>query len=222
MRTLLDKLKNSPSAARVAPFAVFILLTACQGPSDEPSAYWLYLTKTLLGAGMIWFVWPTVTEMRWQVSWAAVAVGVAVFAVWVGLDGWYPKGKWVSGQWNPHAQFGSGSATAWFFIAVRLAGSTCFVPLLEEVFFRSWFYRVLADREFLKVPLGQFQWTSFVATSVIFGVQHQEWLAGILCGFAYQGLVVWKKRLGDAITAHAITNLLLGLWVVWRGAWQFW
>jgi len=28
--------------------------------------------------------------------------------------------------------------------------------------------------------------------------------------------------LGDAITAHAITNLLLGLWVVWQGAWKFW
>ena len=45
---------------------------------------------------------------------------------------------------------------------------------------------------------------------------------GILCGFAFQGLVCWKKRLGDAMTAHAITNGLLGLWVVWRGAWHFW
>ena len=40
--------------------------------------------------------------------------------------------------------------------------------------------------------------------------------------FAYQGLVCWKKRLGDAITAHAITNFLLALWVVGRGAWKFW
>ena len=45
---------------------------------------------------------------------------------------------------------------------------------------------------------------------------------GILCGFAYQGLVIWKRRLGDAITAHAITNFSLGVWVVWKGAWQFW
>ena len=59
-------------------------------------------------------------------------------------------------------------------------------------------------------------------TSVVFGLEHREWLAGILCGFAYQGLVCWKNRLGDAITAHAITNALLGGWVVWRGAWHFW
>jgi hypothetical protein len=46
--------------------------------------------------------------------------------------------------------------------------------------------------------------------------------AGILCGLIYQGLVIRKNRLGDAMTAHGITNLLLGLWVVWKGAWNFW
>jgi membrane protease YdiL (CAAX protease family) len=43
-----------------------------------------------------------------------------------------------------------------------------------------------------------------------------------LCGAAYQWLVLRKGRLGDAMTAHAITNFLLGAWIVWRGAWQFW
>jgi hypothetical protein len=40
---------------------------------------------------------------------------------------------------------------------------------------------------------------------------------------AYQWLVLRKNRLGDAMTAHAITNFLLGVWVVWRGgsAWKF-
>jgi hypothetical protein len=40
---------------------------------------------------------------------------------------------------------------------------------------------------------------------------------------AYQWLVLRKNRLGDAMTAHAITNFLLGAWVVWKGgaAWKF-
>ena len=71
-------------------------------------------------------------------------------------------------------------------------------------------------------PIGQFLWMPFIITSVLFGFEHREWLAGILCGFTYQGLVCWKKRLGDAVTAHAITNFLLGLWVVHRNAWHFW
>ena len=56
----------------------------------------------------------------------------------------------------------------------------------------------------------------------MFGFSHNEWLAGILCGAAYQWLVLRKNRLGDAITAHAITNFLLGVWIVWRHAWHFW
>jgi hypothetical protein len=59
-------------------------------------------------------------------------------------------------------------------------------------------------------------------TSLLFGFAHYEWLPGVLCGAIYQGLVCRKGRLGDAITAHAITNFLLGIWVVTRGAWHFW
>ena len=99
---------------------------------------------------------------------------------------------------------------------------TLIVPPLEEVFFRSFLYRYLIRADFLSLPLGGFVWKPFVITSLVFGLEHREWLAGILCGFAYQGLVCWKRRLGDAISAHATTNFLLGLWVIGKGAWQFW
>jgi len=72
-----------------------------------------------------------------------------------------------------------------------------------------------------QAPLGQFHLKAFIATSLLFGLAHNEWLSGILCGVLYQWLVIRKKRLGDAITAHAITNFLLGTYVVTRGAWQF-
>jgi len=149
-------------------------------------------------------------------------VGVAVFAMWVGLDKFYPKWGKVSLPWNPHAQFGQGTALAWFFIVVRFVGPSLIVPPLEEVFYRSFLYRYIIKPDFLSVPLGTFHWVAFLATSALFGITHYQWLVGILCGFAYQGLVCRKKRLGDAMTAHAITNFLLGLWVVRNGAWHFW
>jgi CAAX prenyl protease-like protein len=96
------------------------------------------------------------------------------------------------------------------------------VPIIEEVFWRSFVYRFVANLPFDCESLGRFVLRAFLLTSVFFGLEHREWLAGILCGFAYQGLVIRKRRLGDAIVAHAITNLLLGAWVVWRGAWRFW
>ncbi len=217
------KCEGSPEYARVAPFVAFVVLTALQGQLGEDSRYWLYFLKTLVGAWLIWEMRPFVAEMRWQISWEALVVGVAVFALWVGLDGLYPPLNKVEAAWNPDKRFGAGSAMAWLFVVVRIAGSSIVVPPLEEVFYRSFLYRVFVKTDFRAMPLGQFHGLSFVVTSAIFGLMHPDrWVAGILCGLAFQWLVIRKKRLGDAMTAHALTNFLLGLWVVWKGAWSFW
>jgi CAAX prenyl protease-like protein len=232
---LREKLFRSATAARVAPFIIFVLLTAGQGKFGAASAYWFYLAKTIVGLWLVWKMRADVTEMRWTFSWEAVAVGIGIFAVWVGVDGdWTTQNSlWVklglahasttpSPIWNPHAQFGTGTALAWLFISVRILGSTFIVPPLEEVFYRSFLYRYVASQNFLNVPLNQFLPWPFLATALAFGFSHHEWLAGIVCGAAYQWLVLRKNRLGDAMTAHAITNFLLGIWVVGRGAWNFW
>jgi hypothetical protein len=96
------------------------------------------------------------------------------------------------------------------------------VPPLEEIFYRSFMYRFIAKQEFLDVPLNRFLPMPFLATAAVFGFSHNEWLAGVVCGMAYQWLVLRKNRLGDAMSAHAITNFLLALWVIGRGAWNFW
>lgn len=243
---LRPRLAASPLWARVAPFLIFVALTLCQGRLGEASRYWFYFAKTFVGAWLIWEIWPLVAEMRWKLSWEAAAVGVAVLVIWVGLDGlyptvneliqrylcprlkalglesWCPKDAQPEPPWNPHTQFGLNSGLAWLMIVVRLLGSSLVVPPLEEVFYRSFLYRYIARPDFESVSLGAFRWTPFLVTALVFGFAHREWLAGILCGFAYQGLVIWKQRLGDAITAHAVTNFLLGLWVVWKPAWNFW
>jgi CAAX protease family protein len=222
MNLLREKFQGSPIYARVAPFVIFLLLTFGQGQFGPASAYWFYLAKTLVGVWLIWEMRPFVSEMRWAVSWEAVVVGVGVCVMWVGIDGFYPKIGPGGTVWDPNEQFGAGSALAWTFIAARILGSTFVVPPLEEVFYRSFLYRYFVRTDFQEMPLGRFHATSFIVTSVIFGFEHSQWLAGILCGLAYQGLVLRKNRLGDVMTAHAITNFLLGVWVVWQGAWKFW
>lgn len=207
------------------PFAVVIALTLLQGRFGETSHYWIYVAKTLVGLWLVLMSRPFVSELRWAFSWEAVAVGIAVFIVWVGLDPFYPHlagvGK-ATAAWNPFAQYGPGSATAWFFVIVRIVGSTFVVPQIEEVFYRSFLYRYIINQEFTSVSPGTFAWTPFLITAAVFGAAHHEWLAGVLCGMGYQWLVIRKQRLGDAMTAHAITNFLLGLWIVWKNAWHFW
>lgn len=234
MTFLRTKLSVHPALPRVAPFILFLVLTSLQGQFGEESRYWLYLAKTVLAVWMIWVIRPLVSEMKWAFSWEAVVVGVGVFAVWVGLDGLYPSlnellariGFELSSEpakaWNPHVQFGEGSTLALLFIVVRIIGPVLVVPPLEEVFYRSFLYRWIVKPDFESVPLNRFNLKAFAFTALIFGFVHDQWLAGILCAMAYQFLVIRKNRLGDAMTAHAITNLLLGVWVIWRGAWNFW
>lgn len=228
---MFSRITQSPTLVRVVPFAIFIVFTVLQDRFGEVARYWIYFGKTLAGAAMLAVVWRHIEELRWRLSWPAVLVGIGVFIMWVGLDAAlikaglpnsYPKPKTSAFGWNPNATFGDGTGLALFFMVVRIVGSSLVVPPLEEIFFRSFVYRYFISHDFARVPLNRFHPFSFLATSVLFGIEHREWLAGILCGLAYQSLVIRKNRLGDAITAHTITNCLLGLWVVWRGAWQFW
>jgi CAAX prenyl protease-like protein len=216
-----NKLSASPIVARAAPFVVFVLLTYLQEQFNQPARYWIYLLKTLVGAWMLWEIRGAVPEMKWAFSWEAIGIGVAVFVMWVGLDRFYPHLGGGGLMWNPHSEFGDDSGRAWFFISVRIIGMTFVVPPLEEVFFRSFLYRFISQKNFLGMALNEFRPRAFWITSLLFGFEHHEWLAGILTGMAYQWIVLRKGRLGDAITAHAITNLLLGLWVIWKSAWNF-
>lgn len=213
---------QSPEKARAIPYILFVLPIYLGGKFGLESYYWVYFGRTILGALLIWIMWPLVKELRFAFSWEAVVVGVAVFVMWVGIDPFYPHLMAANTNWNAFAHFGDGAALAWFFVSMRIVGSSLVVPALEEVFFRSFLYRWIAKPDFLSLPLNYFAWKPFLINAVLFGFIHNEWLAGILCGFAYQWLVLRKNRLGDAMTAHAITNCLLGIWVVWKGAWNFW
>lgn len=235
MRLLKPLFTSSPILARVLPYVLFWGLTLFQGQFGEDSRYWIYLAKTLVGIWLIWEMLPYVAELRWAFSWEAVVVGIGVFACWVGITGDYTTQDtlWVklglakppatpATPWNPLVQFSGQAALGWLFVVVRILGSTFVVPPLEEAFYRSLLYRWIVKPEFMNVPFNLFSVSAFVGGPLIFGLSHNEWISGILCGMAYQWLVLRKNRLGDAMTAHAITNFLLGVWVVWRGAWNFW
>lgn len=222
VRRLRDPLRERPLFVRAAPFVIFLGLTFFQLAPGEATPYWAYLGKTLVGGFLIWLTLPLVRELKWRMGWEGIVGGVAVFGLWVGLEGRYPVFQESGTAWNPFAVFGAGSMSAWAFIGVRIAGSTLLVPMLEEVFYRSFLYRWIADPDFEKVDLGEFRWRPFLVASAVFGLAHREWLAGMLTGALLQWLALRRRDLGDALTAHAVANLLLGIWVVWRGQWIFW
>jgi CAAX prenyl protease-like protein len=219
---------ESPEYARFAPLFIFVVIGSVGGFIGGHAMFWLYAGKVFVGGWLIREMRPYVPEMRWKFTWEAMTVGVVIFVIWVGVDPFYPKNHILlkdtpESIWNPFVKYGEDSLAAWALIVIRIFGMTIVVPPLEEAFYRSLFYRWLIRVDFRAIALGHFDGIAFVCASVVFGFMHFQWLAGILCGLAYQWLVIRKGRLGDAMTVHAITNFLLGIYVVWKGgeAWKF-
>ena len=179
----------------------------------------LYPIQTALVAGCLaWFWRDWRDEVRVCADWLAVVAGIAVFAVWVLSEGFYPRMPSTGGD-----PFASGrGAWVYVFIAFRIFGAAVVVPLAEELFWRSFALRFLIRSDFKSVALGQFSWFSFIAVSLAFGFEHHRWLPGIIAGLVYAGLLYHRKNLFSPILSHAVTNLLLGIYVIATGQWTFW
>ena len=210
---------RQPVFPYVIPFGTFLLFTGLASLAPV-SIVWLYPIKTVLVGVLLFMFCRTYTEVKPKASLLAIVAGLAVFVLWVLPEGYYP----VLGQpkgFNPLDGFTSRS---WLFIWIsfRLIGAVLVVPIMEELFWRSFLLRYLVNPDFKKVPLGAFSWLSFCGTVIFFGLEHHRWLPGIVAGIIYTLLLYRKKELFDCILAHAITNLMLGVYVLVMHQWIYW
>lgn len=114
------------------------------------------------------------------------------------------------------------SVSGWGVALVRLVGSAFVISIIEEFFWRGFLYRWIQKVDFLSVDPGRLAWPAFLLTALIFGAEHTEWLAGIVCGLIYGYLYLKTRDIWAACIAHCVTNLLLGLYVLATGSYQFW
>ncbi len=109
----------------------------------------------------------------------------------------------------------------WALTIAKLVGSAFVIAPVEEVFFRSFLYRWLQNRDFRAVPLSRFNLSAFLWTIFLFTLEHDRPLAAALAGALY-GFAAIRFGLAGAITAHVTTNLLLALHVIFSHSWAFW
>ena len=107
-------------------------------------------------------------------------------------------------------------------IALRWLGATLLVPVMEELFWRSFLMRWLQAPVFEGVDPGRVGFKAVALSTFVFMLAHPLWLAAIIAGLAYALLYCRSGKLWTAVLAHAVTNGMLGLWVVQTGQWQFW
>lgn len=218
----------SPIFTRSLPFALYILFLVLEnGVSNWAPGFdarWLYPVKTGLVAAALLILWRHYTELKCerlphaQILLSIIA-GLIVLVLWVNLDArWMLLGDPGKGYIPLDAQ----GRIEPLLIAFRIAGAALVVPLMEELFWRSFIQRWIQRPDFMALDPAQIGMRALVIASVLFAVEHQQWFAGLLAGLAYGGLYIYTRNLWAPVLAHAITNGGLGIYVVMTGRWQFW
>lgn len=218
------------SLARIAPFATYILFIAIADllarlGFSAMELRWLYPLKISLVLALLWFWRREYVEMAWPPApgarhWLiAVAVGVAVFVAWINLGSSWMMVAAPTAGYQP---LGPDGQMEWGLIAIRLAGAALVVPVMEELFWRAFLLRWLTRPDFLQVDPASVGLKAFAITAVLFAVEHNLWLAGLVAGIAYNLLYVRSRTLWSPILAHGVTNGILGVWVIASGRWEYW
>ena len=213
------------------PFATWIALQ-----SAWPATAWAYAVRTAATAVVGLLCWqlqrvrrplPQCATGKMHVVPIGILVGVLVTVLWIVPEvsdfyrTWFcwPIGSLPTPSSDPSpydpAVFG------WALTIAKLIGSAFVIAPVEEVFFRSFLYRWLQQRDFLAVPLSRFDLSAFLWMVFLFTLEHDRPLAAAIAGALY-GFTAIRFGLVSAIMAHVTTNLLLALHVIFSGAWAFW
>jgi len=204
------------AAALLTPFVV-LMATAILTSAATSGFDTFYAVKVLATALALWYFRDVYRRLEWGWSWQAVAIGVAVFVVWIWLE---PVPDQPPTLPTDLAVLPAWLAALW--LLFRVFGSVLAVPLAEEFAFRGYLLRKFAARNFEEVDPRRFAPFAFFASSLLFGLLHDRWLAGTLAGMAYALAVYRRGRIGDAVVAHGTTNGLIAVSVLLFHQWQLW
>lgn len=216
--------------AYVLPMLTFVVLLGLGGVLHKidsgflfrSSEYWIYPVQTILCGGMLlWF------RREYQLQFPkravfAVAVGVVVFVLWIAPQQFLGFSIRTDG-FNPDI-FAANLSAYWITVALRFLRLVVIVPFVEEIFWRGFLLRYLIREDFDHVPFGTFSWSSFGIVTLIFAFSHSmpDWPAALLTGAIYNLVAYRTKSLSSCVVTHAVTNLLLGIWIMQTKQWGFW
>lgn len=232
------------------PFLVYMLVGSLEPTPNQPGgadiglqipyAYypWLYAIKIGLTIAAVAFVLPGYRNFPLQLSPLAIVVGLVGGPLWIGLClldwehahllpllercgvGWL-IGAGDRAAFNPFEQLAGQPAGTWTFLAVRFLGLVAVVPLIEEFFLRGFVMRFVVDRDWWDVPFGKANTLAIILGTAVPMLMHPgELLAAAVWFSMITWLMLRTRNIWDCVAAHALTNLVLGIYVVSSGVWR--
>jgi len=234
----------------VLPLAVFMLVGALEPTPETPggkavglaipySAYPIvYTLKIAATVAALLCCWPAYRRFPFRLGWLGIAAGVVGVVVWIGLcslkieenylvpllkplglDGLIAAGH--RSGFNPFVELAAQPLWAYAFLALRLFGMAAVVPLVEEFLYRGFLTPFVTRQDWWNVPQGEASRAAIAMAIVLPMAMHP---AELLAAAAWFGMVAWlfvrTRNVWECIAAHAVTNLLLGVYVVVWGEWS--
>lgn len=223
--------------AYAGPFGLFVLLQAVPSlvRSTAPGApwflatpeFWVYPLQTLLcGALMFHHRRDYPRGISPLTAAVGAGVGLLVFVLWIGPQAFFHAAPRLDG-FDPTRLLGSGGEPTAAYeatVALRFARLVLIVPCLEEIFWRGFLLRYLMKEDFTALPFGAWSPFSFAVTTLGFTFEHSraDWPAAFVTGLLYNLVAVRTRSLSACVLAHALTNALLGGYVMHTQQWGFW
>ena len=218
---------DNPSAAYLTPLLAWVAASLVAGlASDEPVRRLEALGLVAAGAALLFHRRelgrafrgePVRAEARGALP-LALAVGVAVAALWLLF---HPDDAASSAPIEELLARGSAAEGA-LWVALRLVASVAVVPLIEEPAFRGFLMRRLVAADFSRVPYERVTPLAVLASSLVFAVLHEQFIAGALAGAAYGAVAMHTGRLRAAVLAHVTSNAVIAGAVLFGGRWSLW
>lgn len=246
--SLFQTFERVPWLPYVLPLAVFLLFTAAEPATGGGEATsWLpiaaehyplvYTLKIAVTIAAVALVWPVYRRFPFGLAPLALLVGVVGGAVWIGLcrldledqlfaalglESWLSTGSRAA--YNPLEALADNRAWMIAFVAIRFVGLAVVVPIIEEFFLRGFLMRFVTATDWVKVPFGAASGTALVVGTAFPVLMHppSEALAVIVWFSLVTWLMLKTRNIWDCVAAHAVTNAMLGVYVLASGDWRLW
>jgi len=189
--------------------------------------YWIHPLQIIICGAMIAHYWRHYEMRPPKQVFFTVTIGIVAFILWVSplaylIEYFLPKAARLPG-FDP-AFFGTEGFVYFLNVGCRFVRLVVIVPLVEEVFWRGFLLRWLIRDEFTTVPFGTYQCTSFLVVTILFTIEHTppDYPAALLTGALFNFVAIYTRSLSSCVLVHAVTNLLLGLYILQTGRTGFW
>ena len=207
----------NPTAAYVAPF-LLVLIAGTVAHALSSGFEFFYPLRLAAGLAALLFYRKQLSGLDFRCSWRGPLVGIGAFALWM------IAARYLLAPANmPTALADATPALRDGWVVCRAAAAIITVPIVEELAYRGFLMRRWLSAEFEQVPFSRVRWPQLLLTALMFGAAHGSmWLPGVLAGVLYGAVLIRTGRIGESIAAHATTNALIAVCVLFGAQWQLW